>query len=404
MATRHKAIVTRALLIAAFILYNIPVHAQLLAAGKYRSVPADTSGNIASNYHSTSSTAISENKKLSPANTNSLSLYDKDATMLENLKSGLKKPGERKKLMAYLKQLSVNNNLNYNQSHAKLYYHLANTFARLRFYPLAMKCFFKTMQYNERANNNQSGPLTASIDSLQQQPALTNTDSSRLTTGYLGINTNDDSVLNEQPALFEDARAVKDSKAITYKRIINTFNDGKKAVAYALLFHVKQPVPGKRKIFALTNTGHTFITLIKYNADSTYVSLSFGFYPRKDNILSATPLEPYTSAVFKDDSEHQWDEVLGKFISRRRFGKILALTQKYNGMEYHLSKNNCTDFGIDAAALAGINIQDTSGKWPLGSGNNPAVTGQSILQGKFKNTDNGKADGLFSDWDTTVIK
>ncbi|MGZ3822208.1 MAG: hypothetical protein ACXVB6_16570, partial [Mucilaginibacter sp.] len=71
----------------------------------------------------------------------------------------------------------------------------------------------------------------------------------------------------------------------------------------------------------------------------------------------------------------------------------------YNGMKYHLSKNNCTDFGLNAANLAGINIEETSGKWPLGKGNNPAVTGQSILQGEFKNLDAGSFNGLFIDSD-----
>lgn len=392
MTSRTIPVFIRTSLLALLILYTIPLQAQLLAANKYLSALPDSSANVSSGYNGISPRVSNAASDLSSSS------YEKDAHMLEDFKAGLKKPAERKKLLAYLKELSVNNDLHYNQSHAKLYYHLANIFARLRFYPLAMKCFFKTMQYP--TINRLSDISSPDIDSLQQSMT---TDSVSVNTEYLGINSNDDSVFNKPTLLFEGTdRVSKESKAITYRRIVNTFNDGKKAVAYALLFHVKQPVPGKRKIFALTNTGHTFITLIKYNTDSTYISLSFGFYPHKDNILSATPLEPSTSAVFKDDSGHEWDEVLGKFISRRRFEKILALTGKYNGMEYHLSKNNCTDFGINAASLAGINIQDTSGKWPLGSGNNPAVTGQSILQGKFKNADNGKADGLFTDWDITL--
>ncbi len=173
------------------------------------------------------------------------------------------------------------------------------------------------------------------------------------------------------------------------------FDDGKKAVAYAMLFHVKQPVSGKRTIFVLGNTGHTFITLIKYNADSTYSSFSFGFYPKKRNPLSGTPIEPTAASVFKDDTNHQWDEVLGKFISKRRFDKIMLLVKQYDHLEYHLSNNNCTDFGLKAVELAGINIDGTTGKWPLGHGNNPAITGQSILEGKFTDADTGKTEGLF---------
>ena len=110
--------------------------------------------------------------------------------------------------------------------------------------------------------------------------------------------------------------------------------------------------------------------------------------------MSATPLVPSTSSTFKDDAEHAWDEVLGKFISKRRFEKVLALTQQYKQLAYHLSKNNCTDFGLKAAALAGLDVWETRGSWPLGSGNNPAITGQSIRNGKFDNADTGNTNDL----------
>lgn len=381
---RHK--LTRILFISAICLYSLPSHAQLTASN-YKAVNLIDSS---SNY---TSATVPESKTIANSNSGKNSFYENDAVSLTKLAAGIKKPQERRKLMAYLKSLNADNDLHYNKSGAKFYYHLANTFARLRFYPLAMKCFFKTIQYQQET------------DSLQQNYLINDADSAGANAGYLIINSNDDSVLNKKSFSLDNLTAAeKKSRAINYEHIANTFKDGKKAVAYAILFHVKQPVPGKRKIFAMTNTGHTFITLIKYNTDSTYVSLSFGFYPQKDNILSATPLEPSTSSVFKDDSGHHWDEVLGKFISKRRFERILALTGRYSIMDYHLSKNNCTDFGLDAATVAGINIRDTSGKWPLGSGNNPAITGQSILKGKFANADNGQTSDLFVDWDPSILK
>ncbi len=283
---------------------------------------------------------------------------------------------ERRQLMGYLKQSTTDNEVNYNQSRTKFLYTLANVFTKLRLYPLAMKTFLKTTAVKGDKHT----------DSLYQ-----NTDN-----GYLTVSTLDDSLVAKQVALAAKPDFnKKKSNATTYQYISNTLNDGKPAAAYAMLFHVKQPVPGKRKVHVWGNTGHTFITLIKYNVDSTYSSFSFGFYPKKRNPLSATPLVPVTSSVFKDDTEHQWDEVLGKFISKRRFDKILQLTKQYDKLEYHLSNNNCTDFSIKAAQLAGINIDGTSGKWPLGEGNNPAATGQSILEGKIINTDTGKADGVF---------
>ncbi len=300
----------------------------------------------------------------------------------ESLTPMLKTLKGRKTLMSFLKKTNTPNGIQYNKSSARFYYKLATTFARLRMYPLAMKCFLKTMQISS-SRHGKHERLMAEPDSVQ------------LDTSMLAFNGRDDSVVNSRPNVFENGVGDSVSKPIATNRIVETFKDGKKAAGYAILVHVKQPVPGKRKIFSGTNVGHTFITLIKYNTDSSYVSLSFGFYPRKQNLLSGTPLEPSTPSVFKNDSEHQWDEVLGKFISRRRFEKILALSDKYSVMQYHLSKNNCTDFGISAAKIAGIEILETSGSWPLGSGNNPAVAGQSILQGKYKDADQDALNGLF---------
>lgn len=133
-----------------------------------------------------------------------------------------------------------------------------------------------------------------------------------------------------------------------------------------------------------------FITLIKFNRDSGYVSRTFGFYPEKDNLLSATPIMPTSTSVFKDDEGHDWDEMVGKFISKRRFRKILRMVKQYSRSKYNLNKNNCTDFGLCVAAIAGIKIEDTRGSWPLGSGNNPASAGQSILEGKVEDTDESR--------------
>ena len=283
-----------------------------------------------------------------------------------NFTADLNKAQQRKQLMNYLQGME-SSNIYYNPAKIKRLYYLANIFTKLRLYPLAMKCFFKTMRPD--------------VDSIS--------------TGNLPITVSDDSLLEKQQSLLSaDTDKEIKSKPINSEKITETFDDGKKAIAYAMIFHVKQPVRGKPKIFKLANTGHTFITLIKYNSDSTYAAISFGFYPKKDNMLSATPIIPSTSSTFKDDSEHAWDEVLGKFISERRFNKILALTQQYHNVTYHLSKNNCTDFGLKAAALAGLEVWNTKGSWPLGSGNNPGVTGQSLLNGKFDNADTGDQGNL----------
>jgi len=293
---------------------------------------------------------------------------------------------EQHKLLNYLNDLGMSDQKH--RTNKKFYYHMANVFARLKLYPLAMKCFFKAA----RVNDNDTDEDNISNDSL-------NTVKYRA----LQVSSKDDAVVQSTALLLKTEAAskrrkrIKKSRPTSFPQIVSNFNDGKTAVAYALLFHVKQPAPGKPKIFVGVNTGHTFITLIKYNADSTYASTSFGFYPDKDQVLSATPLAPTTSAIFKDDTGHLWDEVLGKFISRRSFENILELTQKFEGMTYNLNKQNCTDFGLQAAHIVGIHINDTFGKWPGGRGNNPAVTGQSILSGKISNDGAIKEGELFVD-------
>jgi len=178
--------------------------------------------------------------------------------------------------------------------------------------------------------------------------------------------------------------------------IWDPFEDGKTASSYAFLLYVKQPVPGKRKSFTgINNVGHTFITLIKYNTDNTYVSRSFGFYPKKRGFLSATPLHPGAPSVFKNDSLHDWDEAVGKFISYRKFQRIIRIIKRYNLKEYDLNQNNCTNFGMNVAMIGGISIRETRGSWPLGKGSNPANAGQSILEGKMDNTDSDSQDSLF---------
>jgi hypothetical protein len=386
MTTHYIKHLFSAFVIIIFISYTLPASAQLSAAVRYKPIllPDTSAHSVFDDNYSAKLTVGTSNKPV----------VDKtDAGFESDLESELDTHAGRKKLMGYLKELSASNTneANYNQAKVKSYYKLANVFAKLHLYPLAMKCFFKAIAFKKDGNN----PVPAVPDSLASD---TTGRLLHLNSGLLTINANDDSVFVNTPVQLKDKKEKK-SKSITYDRILSTFNDGKKAAAYALLFHVKQPKPGKPTVFVRANTGHTFITLIKYNTDSTSVSVSFGFYPKKDNIFSATPWEPETSGTFKNDAAHQWDEVMGKFITERRFKRILKLTRLYDGLEYHLSKNNCTDFVLQAASCAGFGVTNSKGSWPLGHGNNPGTTGQSIIAGGIY--DNDKAD-VFVDFDEAL--
>ena len=278
----------------------------------------------------------------------------------------LKKRAERQQLLGFLKTLNIPE-VAYNEPEAQQWNRLAQTFTHLRLYPLAMKCFLKTLTPDSLANDD------------------------------IAVTDSDQQAVEKQLTQIGYQAKPLDCPIIKVASVVEKFNDGKQALAYAMVLHVKQPVRGTSTMHKWANTGHTFITLVKYNADQSYTAMSFGFGPHKDNLFSATPLKPSSPGKFTNDGGHEWDEVVGKFISRRRFERILRLTRQYDGLAYNLSTNNCTDFGLRAAELAGLEVKDTKGAWLLGGGNCPAITGESILLGKFSNADTGNQDRLFID-------
>ncbi|HMC85272.1 MAG TPA: hypothetical protein VKI61_07090 [Chitinophagaceae bacterium] len=277
----------------------------------------------------------------------------------------------RSTLFRLLKVMRVKKILHYPQSRHRLFSDLAEISARLRLYPFAMRCYYQSINPEDNvANETWFG----------QNPDFQPDWDVCIDTSITGTQDN----------------WKRESNPVKVEQILQSFDDGKPILACALILHIKQPSPGKRKAFAgLNNVGHMFITLIKYNADKSIVSRSFGFYPDKDDILSATPLHPLSCSVIKDDAYHNWDEAVGKFISHRRLLKILRLLNKYENKKYQLNNNNCTDFGLYVAMISGIDVQNTKGKWLFGKGNNPACAGQSVLEGKLKNTDTGSNEGLF---------
>jgi hypothetical protein len=385
MATRHIYLPVKSIIVIAFLtIFNNTLHAQYYTSANSSISVADTAGKYLfgpAELFKAPSFGYYLNSSRLPVDVDGPALR-------QELQATISKSHERKKLMSYLRELDINDDKAANKSHKKLFYNLANAFARLKLYPLAMKCFFKTLDHD--AETNKTDSLFA--------------DTADFNAGYLNFTTKDDTLLNNrQGLLVPQGQQLHKSAPINYQNIIQTFNDDKKAVAYAMLIHVKQPIPGKRKVYLFANSGHTYITLIKYNSDSSYVSLSFGFYPKKNHLLAGTPLFPSAGSIYRNDANYKWDEVTGKFISKRSFEKILALTKKYDGLKYHLSTNNCTDFSLKAALMADIHIEETVGNWPLGHGNNPGITGQSLLQGKVYNGQPGNQNDLFLDHDEMIV-
>lgn len=276
-------------------------------------------------------------------------------------------PGIPRKMLRLVKLMQVKRIVRHRKNRQHLFLDLAGIAAQMNLFPFAMKCYYQSVIAAD------SPTFAHPIFGSNMQAPTIDTDK----------------------AILQNKRGKK-SSPLEPNAIAQSFDDGKEVLACAVLLHVKQPLPGKRRAFVrLNNVGHTFITLIKYNTDSSVVTRSFGFYPNKNDLLAATPLHPASLSVIKDDGFHAWDQVAGKFISYRRLRRILRMVSKLENKRYDLNKNNCTDFALYAAMIGGIDVQDTQGRWPFGKGNNPACAGQSLLEGKITNADTGNTEGLF---------
>lgn len=268
---------------------------------------------------------------------------------------------------------------------AKTYYNLAVLFTKMKKYPLALKYFARSGAMESDSLVENKYKFDSSLSSLSVPQLISD---SLVNSELFRVGNDTMNIVN-----FEK-NAGRSHHRITYHQIMKSFRENRKeAKAYAVLLHIKQPSYGKRKQFLfLNNVGHMFVTLIQFVDDSVTVSKTFGFYPKKDNFLSATPLIPKTTGTFKDDQNHDWDETVGRFVTYKQFKSITRLVSQYSKEKYHLSTNNCTDFGLCIATIAGISIQDTKGSWPLGSGNDPGDAGQSILEGKVATFDGNNKD------------
>ena len=331
-------------------------------------------------------------------------LHDGNAAALASLSLGdafIAHGNNKKALESLDHSLRLKDSLKDDKDISHLYYDLAIVFAHLKQYPLALECFYKTGYVYQQTFFKRKRKRIFSVDTTAdaRMADLYNSNSTEdsLTAAIFSDTNIDSLILHKDTAALNNNPLAEDSPYTEYDAVTDAFYDDKNSIAFGILIHIKQPTAGKDNIFEKSGkVGHTFITLTKFNADSSIVSKTFGFYPEKDNLLSATPIMPSTNSVFKDDALHDWDEVVGKFISQKQFIGILDFIEETGSKRYNLNSNNCTDFGLHIASIAKIEVQDTRGYWPLGRGNNPASTGQSILKGKFKNLDNHSQHGLFA--------
>lgn len=134
--------------------------------------------------------------------------------------------------------------------------------------------------------------------------------------------------------------------------------------------YVDQPKAGESDTWTTGNdkAGHAFISLTQGNLTRTW-----GLYPSGN----ANPFSPTDPHAFGNNSQNQFDVSITLTINSTSLQNILNNARNYNS-NYNLNSNNCTDYAIQAAALAGINLPDPQGTWPNGSGSNPGTFGQAL--------------------------
>ena len=136
--------------------------------------------------------------------------------------------------------------------------------------------------------------------------------------------------------------------------------------------YVKQPYPGRpdtwRGPIDDPDVGHTFISITQNG-----ITRVLGFYPTSNKaIFDEGP------GIMGDNSYHTYSESITIAISSDKLNNLLTYIYTNSSNTYNLPNYNCTDFGIGAAAAAGLTLPDTYGSWGMGGGSTPGTLGQNM--------------------------
>ena len=138
-----------------------------------------------------------------------------------------------------------------------------------------------------------------------------------------------------------------------------------------LTVYARQPVPGSNATWSLNGgVGHTFISISQNG-----ITRVFGFYP-----TSGVSIIRNAMGMFGDNSQTPYTVSITTTITGTNLNNLLQYTYANSSSTYDLNNYNCTDFGIGAAAAAGLHLPDTYGVWGAGygGGSNPGNLGQDM--------------------------
>ena len=141
-----------------------------------------------------------------------------------------------------------------------------------------------------------------------------------------------------------------------------------------LIVYVDQPLPGSDEPFTITGRmGHVFISLEQTQA-SGVIRRFIGFHPGSKVNPFGKKSAPSTLA---NDHGKNYDLFLPITLSVQQFQNVISAVSSYPPL-YDLEKYNWTDFAIDIAQSAGIQLPRSSGWWIFGQGSNPGRFGEDL--------------------------
>jgi hypothetical protein len=133
-----------------------------------------------------------------------------------------------------------------------------------------------------------------------------------------------------------------------------------KNMAAKFTIYADQPVAGSRT--SLTedenghNVGHAFVSIEQTINGITY-SRTFGFYPSGEADL----LSPDFTPAFGNDADRTYDVKISRNINANQLVGIIQRSLSARTFHYNLYTYNCTNFAIELANIAGLNIPYSKG-------------------------------------------
>lgn len=202
----------------------------------------------------------------------------------------------------------------------------------------------------------------------------------------------------ELDALIPEVDQNDPKKVTNLQKLLDCFNDNKTASSYKLTLYIDQPFAGSAAPARIStpystgqrftgsngialDVGHAFVGFEKINTDGSTVRQVLGFYPGGSPLVS--------NGMIKNDEGHSYDVSYTITVSSSQFNTALYdLNETFNGGQYNLRYNNCTDEAKGWMNSAGANLSNVSNAVFR---NNPGSYGQYIGSLSTSNSTGGNA-------------